>query len=411
MIALKLAALVPLLALVSAHGAHDHDHGIPELWESTYGALPDLPFSGITGFARLPHSHCLDEPGKAFDIAILGMPYDSSVSYRPGARFGPQAIRAGSRRHGPYRSFLMPWGFSALQSGLDIVDCNDVPISPYDPSLAISQIRAAYATLLARSTSALPVPAELAGTRLHADGYTARLARDGREHPRILTLGGDHTVVYPILGALHDVYGPISVLHFDAHLDTWSGEQVVGGYSEAAKITHGTFFWKAAHEGFIANGTSVHAGIRTRLSSIEDIEHDNHVGFKLLTTDDIDDLGADGIARRIKDVVGDNPVYLSFDIDTIDPSMAPATGTPESGGWTTRETKRILRALSHLNLNLVGADIVEVAPAYDHAELTAMAAADLAQELLGLMVRPAEPVVRDMQRAEAARPGARHDEL
>lgn len=132
------------------------------------------------------------------------------------------------------------------------MDCDDVPISPYDPALAIDEMQTAYATLLARP----------AGPNTH---FTAHLAKDGKEHPRILTFGGDHTIVLPILGALHDVYGPISVLHFDAHLDTWSGHELGGAHSEQHKVTHGTFFWKAHDLGYISNTTSAHAGIRTRL--------------------------------------------------------------------------------------------------------------------------------------------------
>lgn len=145
-------------------------------------------------------------------------------------------------------------------------------------------------------------------------------------------------------------------------------------------------YWKAGREGLIDGGGSIHAGIRTRLSGADDLVHDEQVGFKLLTTDDIDLLGAEGIARAIVERVGGRPVYLSFDIDTLDPAHAPATGTPEAGGWTTREVKRILRGLT--GLNLVAVDIVEVSPAYDtNAEVTAMAAADLIQEFLALLVK------------------------
>ncbi|EKD00234.1 hypothetical protein A1Q2_05411 [Trichosporon asahii var. asahii CBS 8904] len=266
-----------------------------------------LTFSGIAGFMRLPFARCLEEPGKAFDLAILGMPFDSS---------SPQ------------------------------IDCNDVPISPYDPALAIDEMQTAYATLINR-----PV--------VNADGYTAQLAKDGREHPRILTLGGDHTIVLPILGALYDVYGPITVLHFDAHLDTWNGHELGGAHSEQHKVVS-----KAADR-----------------QSMNDLLHDEAVGFQVFTTDDIDDMGADGIAAALKKRLGKGPVYLSFDIDTIDPSMAPAI-------------KRIIRALG--DLNIVGADIVEVAPAYDtNAELTAMAASDLAQEFMALMIaRKPNPAVK-----------------
>lgn len=242
----------------------------------------------------------------------------------------------------------------------------------------MDQIEVAYSTLLTR-----PVATEWA----QENGRTKGLALDGREHPKIISLGGDHTIVLPILRSLHKVYGEIAVLHFDAHLDTWNGLHHVGSYSDTSQITHGSFFWQASREGLISNTSSIHAGIRTRLSSADDLVHDEAVGFQLLTTDDIDDMGAVGIAQAILRRVGDMPCYLSFDIDTLDPSMAPATGTPEAGGWTTREVKRILRGLA--GLNIVGMDLVEVAPAYDsQAELTTMAAADLIQEFLAVLLKP-----------------------
>ncbi|GAA6061214.1 hypothetical protein JCM10212_001535 [Sporobolomyces blumeae] len=348
-----------------------------ELTEQKYGGSPDLSFSGIVSFAHLPHHRCLDEPDVTGDILVLGVPFDTSVSFRPGARFGPNAIRQGSRRHAANRGYSIPWNFNPFHSGAAIVDCSDVPVSPYDNALALDQIETAYSTLLAR-------PVKTDWTEEH--GGTKKIALDGREHPKIISLGGDHTIVLPILRSLNKVYGPISVIHFDAHLDTWVGTAYTGAHTEQSAITHGSFFWKAATEGLIANGTSIHAGIRTRLSEFEDLENDVNVGFQLLTTDDIDEMKPSGIVRAIKERVGDTPTYLSFDIDTIDPSMAPATGTPESGGWTTREVKAVLRGLS--DLNLVGFDIVEVSPAYDtNADLTGMAAADLVQEYFSIATK------------------------
>jgi agmatinase len=216
-------------------------------------------------------------------------------------------------------------------------------------------------------------------------GKNTVLGKDGREHPRIVSLGGDHTIVLPILRALYAVYGqPISVIHFDSHLDTWPAYR----YPQGAHINHGTFFAVAQGEGLVSN-SSIHAGIRCKMAGMVDIEHDQSVGFQLITTDDIDDLGIPEIIRRIRRRVGDNPVYLSFDIDVIDPALAPATGTPEAGGWTMREVKRIIRGLA--GLNFVGADIVEVAPAYDHAEITGIAAADLVHDFLSMFLSEAPP--------------------
>lgn len=157
--------------------------------------------------------------------------------------------------------------------------------------------------------------------------------------------------------------------------------------SKQSEFTHGTMFHLAAQEGCIANGTSIHGGLRTRLSGLDygDYLHDEEVGFKFIEAHEIDNLGVQGVINRVKATVGDTPVYLSIDIDVIDPGLAPGTGTPETGGWTTREMKAIVQGLA--DLNIVGADVVEVAPAYDNAgETTALAAADLVFEILGIMV-------------------------
>jgi len=251
---------------------------------------------------------------------------------------------------------------------MKIVDCGDVPVSPMDNALAIDQMEVAYSSLLARSTD----PAEVGFT------LTKSHSKDGLAHPRVITFGGDHTIVLPILRSLHKVYGPISIIHFDAHIDTWLA-------SPQTRISHATFFYIAYEEGLLSN-TSIHVGIRCKFSGIADLENDSNVGFKLISTDDVDDLGPVQVIKLIRDRIGDNPVYFSFDIDVIDPSMAPATGTPEPGGLTTREVKRIIRGLA--GLNFVGADIVEVAPAYDNADVTAIAAANIAQDLLMMLLTP-----------------------
>ncbi|GAA6022790.1 hypothetical protein JCM10207_000418 [Rhodosporidiobolus poonsookiae] len=377
--------------------------GSSELWVDKYGASPDLSFTGIVTFAHLPHYRCLEDSRDEanFDIAILGQPFDTSVSFRPGARFGPNAIRQGSRRHATNRAYSIPWNFNPYEQGTVLVDCGDVPVSPYDNSLALDQLETAYSTLLARPTKS-------------GSGGTGAFAKDGREHPRIISLGGDHTIVLPILRSLHKVYGPVTVIHFDAHLDTWNGALYRGAITPQSQITHGSFFYKAYEEGLVSR-RSVHAGIRTRLSGFDDLLDDDKAGFQILSTDDLEEMGTKGIIAAIKKRVGDSPVYLSFDIDTIDPSMAPATGTPEPGGWTTREVKSLLRGLS--SLNLVGADIVEVSPAYDtNAELTAMVAADLVQEFVAMMIKKEErwaPAVKggvlNDPRAEGKK--AAHEEL
>lgn len=209
--------------------------------------------------------------------------------------------------------------------------------------------------------------------------------------PKLLTLGGDHSVALPALRALNKIYGqPIAVLHFDAHLDTWHPKKYPSAWeSDQADFNHGSMFWIASNEGLIVNGSSAHAGIRTRLATDDfgDYEDDDRQGFLRIEADDIDELGTSGIISAIMDRMGtERPVYLSIDIDVIDPGLAPGTGTPEPGGWTTRELIRILRGVE--KLNVVGADIVEVAPSYDGTgEVTALAGAQVAYELLTSMVK------------------------
>ncbi|KAF7436096.1 hypothetical protein PC9H_002922 [Pleurotus ostreatus] len=351
-----------------------------EPWTSKYGLQHDLGFTGPLSFSHLPYARCLQDASNKFDIAILGFPFDTTTSYRPGARFGPAGIRHGSRRQSE-RGYTVTWGTSPYDLGATMMDCGDVPLSGYDNAKAIDQMEAAYSTLLMR-----PVSGGVAGRERKA--YTARLANDDKEHPRIITLGGDHTIVLPILRSLNKVYGPVSVIHFDAHLDTWAPR----GTTAQERITHGSFFAVAAEEHLIRN-TSVHAGIRCKMADIGDVEHDDTVGFQIVSTDDIDDYGINKVIKAIRTRIGSSPVYLSLDIDVVDPGLAPATGTPEAGGWTTREVKRILRGLS--GLNFVGADIVEVAPAYDHADITSIAAADIVYDFLTMLQTETPPPPHD----------------
>ncbi|KAI0295015.1 Arginase/deacetylase [Russula brevipes] len=359
-----------------------------ETWKEKYGAQPDLVFTGPLAFSHLPYFRCLeDAAAPAFDIALLGMPFDTAVTFRPGARFGPAGIRTGSRRIRPGgRSWSLAWGLDPYEQGVEIIDCGDVPVSPFNNALALDQMEVAYSTLLQRD-----VPQ---ADRERTIGSTRRFAKDNREHPKIVSLGGDHTIVLPILRSLNKVYGPISVIHFDAHLDTWAP------WDERERITHGSFFYVAREEGLLSNA-SVHAGIRCKMTSEADMTEDEDVvGFKVISTDDIDDLGIHEVIRRIRARIADNPVYLSLDIDVIDPGMAPATGTPEAGGWTIREVKRIIRGLA--GLNFIGADVVEVAPAYDHADITGIAAAEIVHDFLSLFVSAELPKSRSERRLRKA---------
>lgn len=215
---------------------------------------------------------------------------------------------------------------------------------------------------------------------------TSASASARKQPPRLLTLGGDHSVALGALRALRKLHGrPITVLHFDAHLDTWippSSAKQFPWFSEAGRFNHGDVFALAWEEGLIANGTSAHVGLRTRLSGPQDLVDDNDQGFMQIYSDDVDDIGTHGIIERVKERLGkDSLVYLSFDIDVVDPGLAPGTGTPEVGGFTSREVIRLLRGLE--GLNIVGADIVEVSPAYDGpGEQTALVAAQVAFEIL-----------------------------
>ncbi|KAJ2926720.1 hypothetical protein H1R20_g10360, partial [Candolleomyces eurysporus] len=326
-------------------------------WASTYGPQYELSYTGPLSFSHLPYARCLENETSAFDIAILGLPFDTAVTYRPGARFGPHAIRSGSRRQQLGVGYTMQWGFDPYQRGYNVIDCGDVPVSPFDNALAMDQIEVAYSTLLDRT----PVKA-------YNGSATGDLALDGVERPRIisrafckfeLTLNG------------------CMIAHYQ---DTWP-MVAPGQTTDQSLVTHGTFFYVAHQEGLIANN-SIHAGTRCKMAGTADMDNDASVGFRIVSADDIDDLGVSEVINRIRTRIGDTPVYLSLDIDVIDPGMAPATGTPEAGGWTTREVKRIIRGLA--GLNFVGADIVEVSPAYDQGDITGIAAADLVHDFISL---------------------------
>lgn len=249
-----------------------------------------------------------------------------------------------------------------------ILDCGDIPITPFDNAVALTQMTSAYLELLHRQ----PLSSSLT-------------------HPKIISLGGDHSLALAALRGLNKRLGkPVAVLHFDAHLDTWHPAKYPSPWpSKQAEFNHGSMFWIASNEGLILNGSSVHAGLRTRLSGADfaDYEDDTNQGFLRISSDDIDELGTKGVIQTIMERIGtETPVYLSVDIDVLDPGVAPGTGTPEPGGWTSRELIRILRGIE--GLNVVGADVVEVAPAYDGVgEQTALAGAQVVYEILTSVVK------------------------
>ncbi|WP_197382295.1 agmatinase [Mycolicibacterium mengxianglii] len=297
-------------------------------------------YAGWTTFARLPR---LQDVSHA-DVLVVGVPFDSAVTYRPGARFGPNAVRQGSRLIRGYNPELDIKPFEVCQ----YADAGDIACNPFDIAQAVDQIAG-----------------ELTG-----------LLSGGR---RAVVLGGDHSVALPSLRAAHSVHGPMALVHFDAHLDTFEGMY-------GADITHGTPFRKAFEEGLLRDN-NIHVGVRGSVYDKQDLVNDAGMGFSIITCREISKIGSDGIIERIKERVGDAPVYVSVDIDVLDPAHAPGTGTPEAGGMSSRELLEVIRGLD--DVNLVGADVVEVSPAYDHAEITAVAAANVTWELLSVFGRKA----------------------
>jgi agmatinase len=295
-------------------------------------------FAGSSTFARLPR---VDEV-QDYSVAVLGAPFDGGTSFRPGARFGPAAVRQASRNLRPaYHPDLDVAPYERMQ----VVDAGDVPCNPFSIDDALEQI----------------------------DQHAAGLVSDRH---RLITIGGDHTVALPLLRAVTRVHGPVALIHFDAHLDTWDT------YFGASR-THGTIFRRAFEEGLLIEDHSIHVGIRGPLYSGQDLLDDADFGFQVIRAGDLDRLGIDGVVDRIRTRVGDAPVYLSVDIDVLDPAFAPGTGTPEMGGFTSRELLHLLRGLP--GDSLVAADVVEVSPAYDHAEVTSLAAATIIYDVTALM--------------------------
>jgi agmatinase len=294
-------------------------------------------YAGLSTFARLPRR----EDVRDFDVAIVGVPFDSGVTYRPGARFGPAHIRQSSRLLRPYNPSLGVEPFRNQQ----VVDAGDIACNPFDLLEAIAQIE---------------------------EGALA-LIGDGKG---LVTLGGDHTISLPLLRAMNKVHGPVALVHFDAHLDTWPTYF-------GAPYTHGTPFRRAAEEGLFVPGKSAHVGIRGSLYGTSDLSDDADLGFQMFNCLDVDRLGVPAIIERLREQVGDLPTYLSIDIDVLDPAFAPGTGTPESAGLNSRELMAFVRGFA--GAHIIGGDVVEVSPSYDHAEITGVAAANLVYEYVGLL--------------------------
>src|SRR5437773_1218540 len=294
-------------------------------------------FAGIRTFMRAPHVTEL----AGVDAVVYGIPFDTATSYRTGPRFGPEAIRSASALMRPYNPALDV----DVVDALSIVDYGDVPVSPGDTERTYAQIEEALAPLV------------------DAGAFVA-------------ALGGDHSITLAELRALAREHGPLALVQLDSHGDVW--EQYFG-----QQYFHGTTFKRAVEEGLLDAASSVQAGMRGSLYGAQDLQDAHDLGFTVLTTDELRDLGPAAYGDLVRATVGARPAFVSFDIDFLDPAFAPGTGTPEVGGFSTAEALAFVRSLR--GLALAGCDVVEVSPPYDGAgQQTALAAATVLLELLSL---------------------------
>ncbi len=287
-------------------------------------------FAGVLSFMRRRYTKDL----AGVDVAVSGVPLDLATTNRPGARFGPAAIRAASV---DLNWAIHPWGFGPCDR-LSVIDYGDCWFDAHRTDTIFTAVVEHARTILASGA-------------------------------RMLTLGGDHYITYPLLHAHAEKFGqPLSLIHFDAHSDTWADD-------DDRSLNHGTMFYKAVRQGLVDPKTSAQIGIRTW--------NDDYLGVNVLGADWVHAHGVAAASARVLEIVGDRPVYLTFDIDCLDPAFAPGTGTPVSGGLSAAQALAILRSL--VPVNVVGMDVVEVSPPYDHSEITALAGAQIATEMLCLM--------------------------
>ena len=303
------------------------DHAITR--DSLYGTTPEPTYAGVTSFMRRKYTQDL----AGVDVAVTGVPFDTATTNRPGTRLGPRGIRNAST--------IMAW---ERPYGMEF--------DPFD-KLAVADVGDCYFD----HGKPESVPAAI-------EEHAFKIIDQG---PGLLTLGGDHFISYPLLKAHARKHGaPLSLLHFDAHSDTWADED--------DRIDHGTMFYWAAKYGIVDPASSVQVGLRT--------ENLDTMGFNVIDAPRVHKIGIDAVVEEARKHLGNNPVYVTFDIDCLDPSYAPGTGTPVCGGLTSHQAMSILRGLK--GTNVVGMDVVEVAPAYDVAEITSLAATHLAMEMLYL---------------------------
>lgn len=301
--------------------------------KSLTGSNFEMTYAGALSFMRRNYSKNLT----GVDIAISGIPFDLAVTYRSGSRLGPRAIRAASVQLAELLPY--PWGFDPFDK-LAVIDYGDCFLDLHNPHTVKADIQKHITNII--NHEVFP-----------------------------LTFGGDHYITYPILCAMAEKHGKgLSIIHFDAHCDTWED-------NEENSLNHGTMFYKAIKNGIIDPKKSVQIGIRTW--------NDNFMGMNILDAQWVHDNGWQQTVAKIKEIIGNNKTYLTFDIDCLDPAFAPGTGTPVPGGLASHQALSIVRNLN--NINLIGADVVEVLPAYDNAEVTALAAAHIACDIIALLAR------------------------
>ncbi|MFK7867076.1 MAG: agmatinase [Alphaproteobacteria bacterium] len=302
---------------------------------SKLGRMAEMTYGGALSFLRRPYSRDL----QGVDVAIIGVPFDQATTYRSGARLGPRAIRAASVQLAELKAF--PFGFDPFDH-LSVVDWGDIFIDQGYPMEMVETVMAAVK------------PIHQAGVKP-------------------LCFGGDHFISYPLIKAAHAQYGTLSLVHFDAHGDCWEDD---GG-----RLDHGSMFARAAKEGLIDPARSVQIGLRTW--------NDDDYGFHIFDAPSVHNQSAAELLTKITDIVGDHPAYFTFDIDCLDPAFAPGTGTPVAGGLSSHQALSLVRGLG--GLNWVAGDVVEVAPAYDVSEITAIAAATIAHDFLCLLALKKTP--------------------
>ncbi|RCK57340.1 putative agmatinase 1 [Candida viswanathii] len=344
---------------------------LPDKDDTSDIAVDQNMFGGILTYAHFPHFNCFvnQSSNPALDIAIVGAPFDTGTSYRPGSRFGPEAIRSNARRLGS------PWKsggrkrrdypadpYDETTHNYSIVDCGDVAMTPFDNRIALNQLYRGHRSISKHTGVVNTIP-------------------------KIITLGGDHTITLMAIRNAHERLGDkIRVLHFDSHIDTWDPKKLGGGITDYMSLNHGTFLHYAHELGYISADGNYHVGIRAPyIDAKYDEQHDAECGFSVISAGDIDRIGVSGIVRELtRDP--ETPTYISVDIDVLDPAYAPGTGTMEVGGFTTRELLSVLEGLRR-KVNLIGADVVEVSPPFDtNSEITSLAATSVVDAFLKLMV-------------------------